>query len=145
MTSARIRSLLATFVLSLLAAALVVYALPQFGLIGSFAATAAVIWLGMLLATLVPTQPKPPTAIIPKEVAANLPPLRESGLVKFFDTEKGFGFIVRSNGEDLFVHYRSLADENAPALVAGQTVQYHIGPGRKGPQAEDVTVLSQPS
>ncbi|WTM88536.1 cold shock domain-containing protein [Halothiobacillus sp. DCM-1] len=74
-----------------------------------------------------------------------MPPAREAGLVKFFDAEKGFGFIVRANGEDLFVHYRSLANEQAPALVAGQTVEYHIGPGRKGPQAEAVTVLSTPS
>lgn len=145
MTSARIRSLITALVLTLLTAAILVYALPRLGLNLSFGVAAVVIGAGMLLATLVPTQPKPPAAIIPKEVAVNLPPLRESGLVKFFDTEKGFGFIVRSNGEDLFVHYRSLADDNATALVAGQTVQYHIGPGRKGPQAEAVTVLTTPA
>ncbi len=142
MTAARIRSILATLILAPIAAALSLYALPPLGASGQFAATAGIIWISMLLATWVPNQPRPAPAVVPKEVAANLPPLRETGQVKFFDAEKGFGFIVRSNGEELFVHYRSLADENAPALVAGQTVAYHIGPGRKGPQAETVTVLS---
>lgn len=145
MTSARIRSLLTTLILAPIAAALVLYALPPLSAGAQFAATAGIIWGLMLIATGVPNRPNPPPVVIPKEVAVNLPPLRETGLVKFFDTEKGFGFIVRSNGEDLFVHYRSLADENGPALQAGQTVEYHIGPGRKGPQAEAVAITATPA
>lgn len=66
----------------------------------------------------------------------------ETGTVKWFNVDKGFGFIVRENGEDLFVHFRAIEDEQGPeGLVEGRRVSYQIGEGRKGPQAENVTLL----
>jgi len=66
---------------------------------------------------------------------------RETGTVKWFNTDKGFGFIVRENGEDLFVHFRSINTDGPQVLVEGQRVEFQIGEGRKGPQAEDVVIL----
>ncbi|MFP4155780.1 MAG: cold-shock protein [Halothiobacillaceae bacterium] len=67
---------------------------------------------------------------------------QETGTVKWFNVDKGFGFIVRENGEDLFVHFRAIDDELGPeALVEGQRVSYQIGEGRKGPQAENVMLI----
>lgn len=67
----------------------------------------------------------------------------ETGRVKWFDTKKGFGFIVRDNGEELFVHYRSIAGAAGAhrALKDGQKVRFRVGQGAKGPQAEDVEPL----
>ncbi|MEW5824883.1 MAG: cold shock domain-containing protein [Pseudomonadota bacterium] len=63
----------------------------------------------------------------------------ESGVVKWFNVKKGFGFIVRENGEELFVHYRSIQlPPGRQYLQEGQLVEYVIGSGRKGPQAENV-------
>lgn len=60
------------------------------------------------------------------------------GQVKWFNAEKGFGFIVPENGGgDIFVHFRSIED-NDQTLQEGQTVSFVIGQGRKGPQAESV-------
>jgi CspA family cold shock protein len=64
----------------------------------------------------------------------------ESGTVKWFDGRKGFGFITRANGDELFVHYRSVSEEHggSKALRDGQTVHFRVGQGKKGPQAENV-------
>lgn len=69
----------------------------------------------------------------------------ESGIVKWFDSRKGFGFITRSNGEELFVHYRSIsaAHGGGKALRDGQPVRFRVGQGKKGPQAEDVVPVSK--
>ncbi|HHO69969.1 MAG TPA: cold-shock protein [Halothiobacillus sp.] len=66
---------------------------------------------------------------------------RETGTVKWFNSDKGFGFIVRENGEDLFVHFRSINTDGPQVLVEGQRVEFQIGEGRKGPQAENVIIL----
>ncbi|MFP4252222.1 MAG: cold-shock protein [Guyparkeria sp.] len=68
-------------------------------------------------------------------------PVRETGKVKWFNVDKGFGFIIRDNGEDLFVHFRAINDGGASRLTEGQKVEYQIGQGRKGPQAEEVVIL----
>lgn len=62
----------------------------------------------------------------------------ETGTVKWFDGKKGFGFIVRANGEELFVHYRAIKGKGHRALKDGQRVRFRVGTGAKGPQAEDV-------
>ncbi|MFP4639452.1 MAG: cold-shock protein [Guyparkeria sp.] len=67
--------------------------------------------------------------------------MRETGTVKWFNVDKGFGFIIRENGEDLFVHFRAISDGNTSRLNEGQKVEYQIGQGRKGPQAEEVVIL----
>jgi CspA family cold shock protein len=65
---------------------------------------------------------------------------RESGTVKWFDSARGFGFIVRDNGEDLFVHFSSVQADGYRSLEEGQRVEYSIGQGRKGQIACDVVV-----
>ena len=63
---------------------------------------------------------------------------RESGTVKWFDNAKGYGFIQRPQGEDVFVHYRAIRGEGYRTLQEGQTVNFNVVQGQKGLQAEDV-------
>ena len=63
---------------------------------------------------------------------------RETGTVKWFDNAKGFGFIQRPEGEDVFVHYRAIRGEGYRTLQEGQQVEFNIVQGQKGLQAEDV-------
>jgi len=65
---------------------------------------------------------------------------REKGTVKWFDSTKGFGFIVREQGEDLFVHFTAVQGEGYRSLEEGQQVEFGVGEGRKGPTAVDVVV-----
>lgn len=66
---------------------------------------------------------------------------RETGTVKWFDNAKGYGFIQRSAGDDVFVHFRQIRGEGFRTLQEGQPVQFSVVQGQKGPQAEDVAVL----
>ena len=63
---------------------------------------------------------------------------RETGTVKWFDNAKGFGFIQRSQGEDVFVHFRQIRGDGYRTLQEGQTVNFNVTQGQKGLQAEDV-------
>ena len=63
---------------------------------------------------------------------------RESGTVKWFNASKGFGFITRDNGDDVFVHFRSIRGEGHRVLYDGQRVEFFVSEGDKGLQAEDV-------
>ena len=67
---------------------------------------------------------------------------RESGTVKWFNTNKGFGFITRENGDDVFVHFRSIRGQGHRTLIEGQRVEFSITEGEKGLQAEDVATAS---
>jgi CspA family cold shock protein len=66
---------------------------------------------------------------------------RETGTVKWFNDDKGFGFIERENGEDVFVHFSSIRGEGYKSLNDGQKVEFTVGQGQKGPQALDVTIV----
>jgi CspA family cold shock protein len=66
---------------------------------------------------------------------------QETGTVKWFNDEKGFGFIEQESGTDIFVHFRSIQGEGFKSLAEGQKVNFDIAQGNKGPQAENVTVL----
>jgi CspA family cold shock protein len=66
---------------------------------------------------------------------------REMGTVKWFNTSKGFGFISRDSGEDIFVHFRAIRGEGHRVLVEGQRVEFAVMLRDKGLQAEDVTAL----
>ncbi len=61
------------------------------------------------------------------------------GTVKWFNADKGFGFIEQENGPDVFVHFRSIVGEGFKTLNEGQRVQFEVTQGQKGPQAEKVT------
>lgn len=66
---------------------------------------------------------------------------REKGTVKWFNNSKGFGFIQRDKGEDVFVHFRAINGEGYKSLEEGQRVEFTVTQGQKGPQAENVTVV----
>ena len=66
---------------------------------------------------------------------------RQTGTVKWFDSEKGYGFIERENGKDLFVHFRSIVGEGHRSLNDGQKVEFTEAQGPKGPQANEVVAI----
>ena len=67
---------------------------------------------------------------------------REQGTVKWFNVSKGYGFVTRQSGEDVFVHFRSIRGKGRRILREGQTVEFIVVDGDKGPQAEEVDTLS---
>ena len=78
----------------------------------------------------------------PTDNSDNSDNYRESGTVKWFNTSKGFGFITRDAGDDVFVHFRSIRGEGHRTLFEGQRVEFDITEGDKGLQAEDVAIAS---
>ncbi len=64
-----------------------------------------------------------------------------TGTVKFFNNEKGYGFISREGEDDVFVHFSNIAGEGYKSLEEGQTVEFEVGPGRKGPEALNVRAI----
>jgi cold shock protein len=64
------------------------------------------------------------------------------GTVKFFNAEKGYGFISRQDGDDVFVHFSNIQGSGYRTLEQGQQVEFEVGPGRKGDEAQNVRVLS---
>lgn len=60
------------------------------------------------------------------------------GTVKFFNAEKGFGFISREQGDDVFVHFSNIQSSGYKTLDEGQKVEFDIGQGRKGDEAQNV-------
>lgn len=67
---------------------------------------------------------------------------RVTGTVKWFNSEKGFGFITQEEGDDLFVHYSEIQSDGYRTLDEGATVEFEITQGKKGLQASAVTVKS---
>ena len=67
---------------------------------------------------------------------------REIGKVKWFNDAKGFGFIERPQGGDVFVHFSSVRGEGFRTLTEGQKVEYTVTQGQKGPQAQDVSLVA---
>jgi CspA family cold shock protein len=63
------------------------------------------------------------------------------GTVKFFNSEKGYGFISRTDGDDVFVHYSNIDGTGYRNLETGQNVEFDVGPGRKGDEALNVRVV----
>lgn len=119
-----------------------VIALPVFllDLQFSFPAILVTIFIVSLSSALLATRTSKPRAR--RQVDENRTPYnqskRESGSVKWFNASKGFGFITRDSGDDIFVHFRSIRGEGHRVLHDGQRVEFAISEGDKGLQAEDV-------
>ncbi len=76
-------------------------------------------------------------------VSGNTSVKRDAGQVKWFNSSKGFGFITREDGQDIFVHFRSIRGDGRRFLRDGQKVDFVTGHGEKGLQAEDVILLEK--
>ena len=63
------------------------------------------------------------------------------GTVKFFNAEKGFGFISREQGDDVFVHFSNIQGDGYKSLDEGQRVEFDVAPGKKGEEAQNVRVV----
>jgi CspA family cold shock protein len=66
---------------------------------------------------------------------------RETGTVKWFNSTKGFGFITRDSGGDVFVHFSAINSQGYRSLEEGQRVEFIVTQGQKGLQAQEVTVI----
>lgn len=64
-----------------------------------------------------------------------------TGIVKFFNAEKGYGFISREQGDDVFVHFSNIQMNGYRTLEQGQHVEFDVAPGRKGEEAQNVRVI----
>lgn len=64
-----------------------------------------------------------------------------TGTVKWFNSEKGFGFIDREGGDDVFVHFSAIQGDGYKSLTEGQRVEFDVVPGRKGEEAQNVRVI----
>ncbi|KRN76711.1 hypothetical protein IV67_GL000216 [Weissella minor] len=67
--------------------------------------------------------------------------IMEQGTVKWFNADKGFGFIARDNGDDVFVHFSAIQGDGFKSLDEGQKVEFNVTDGDRGLQAADVTKL----
>ncbi len=67
--------------------------------------------------------------------------MKEQGIVKWFNADKGFGFIQRESGQDVFVHHSAIQSDGYRSLNEGAHVEFLVKQGPKGPQAEEVAVI----
>lgn len=87
------------------------------------------------------SRPARPQAAAPHSATGAGNADREQGQVKWFNVSKGFGFITMDNGEEIFVHFRSIRGEGRRSLKDGERVSFTVADSDKGPQAEDVEPL----
>jgi CspA family cold shock protein len=83
-----------------------------------------------------------PQGSFTNEVAKEEGKLRVTGQVKWFNNSKGYGFIGREGGADVFVHYTAITGDGYKSLQEGDTVEFEIVQGQKGPQAANVVKVS---
>jgi cold shock protein len=80
-----------------------------------------------------------PAALASRSTETNK--MTTTGTVKFFNAEKGFGFISREQGDDVFVHFSNIVGEGYKSLDEGQRVEFDVAPGRKGEEAQNVRAV----
>jgi CspA family cold shock protein len=66
---------------------------------------------------------------------------KSTGTVKWFNEEKGYGFIQQDSGPDVFAHFKSIVGDGFRTLAEGQKVEFVVAQGQKGPQAEEIRVI----
>lgn len=135
-----LRQLFLSLVLSVLGALVLLFLLPSFGMQpAEDSAVEAAVLIGLVILVLQYAQTAL-TQILNRTNSFRPIPTgpREEGTVKWFNATKGFGFITGEDGEDVFVHYRSIRGRNRYLLREGMLVSYVLGESGKGPQAEDV-------
>lgn len=113
----------------------------QPGAVAAYAVAVAVVFAVLLVATSVLNQPRYKRRGSGTLVESDTDDGRERGMVKWFNVKKGFGFITRDNGDDVFVHFRSIRGTGHRSLSEGQNVKFSVVDGQKGLQAEDVSVV----
>ena len=141
-----IKILITSFVVSVIAAVINVQlqAANTAGLVESFSLifsanyvkTWAIFFISAVIASFISAKLASPATSGSKAAIANG---QERGTVKWFNAAKGFGFITRENGEDVFVHFRSIQGKGHRSLGEGQAVIFSVTEGEKGLQAVDVT------
>lgn len=107
-------------------------------LVKGYVTIAVAVFVLLLVATLTIN------ALAPKRVslAEDEDDDREVGEVKWFNVNKGYGFITRDDGEDVFVHFRAIRGRGHRTLAEGQKVRYYVVQNDRGLQADDVTVIT---
>jgi CspA family cold shock protein len=77
----------------------------------------------------------------PEQVDEENSTMATQGTVKWFNAEKGYGFIAREGGEDVFVHFSAIQGDGYRTLDEGQRVEFDVAPGRKGEEAQNVRAI----
>ncbi|MCC5881263.1 MAG: cold shock domain-containing protein [Halomonas sp.] len=108
------------------------------GVASVYLAVAAAVFVALLIATLVIQSFNPRLAVLADAENDD----REIGEVKWFNVNKGYGFIKRESGEDVFVHFRAIRGRGHRTLAEGQKVRYYVIENERGLQADDVTVIT---
>ncbi|SDM18259.1 cold-shock DNA-binding protein family [Modicisalibacter muralis] len=103
-----------------------------------YLATALAVFIILLIATLAVNAFTPQLANLAEVENDD----REIGEVKWFNVNKGYGFITRDSGEDVFVHFRAIRGKGHRTLAEGQKVRYYTIHNERGLQADDVTVIT---
>jgi len=137
-----IGQLFLSLVLSIIGSLVLMFLLPSFGMepeVGS--ETEAGMLIAIVIVVVLFAQGALQSVIANRRFESVPTGPREEGTVKWFNSTKGFGFITREDGEDVFVHYRSIRGRNRYLLREGATVSYVLGRSGKGPQAEDVDLV----
>ncbi|GEN25643.1 hypothetical protein HCU01_35920 [Halomonas cupida] len=107
-------------------------------LVKGYVTIAVVVFVLLLVATLTINALAPKRASLVEDEDDD----REVGEVKWFNVNKGYGFITRDDGEDVFVHFRAIRGRGHRTLAEGQKVRYYVVQNDRGLQADDVTVIT---
>ncbi len=89
----------------------------------------------------IPISEAEPTFLLVFVIEGSMSEELVSGVVKWFNDDKGFGFIERESGSDVFVHFRAINGSGRKTLAEGQRVSFEVSEGEKGPQADNVSIV----